>query len=182
MLRMQALGSAKEILLNPGLRILHDNMMANTGTGGPAHPPPGQPRPEPELLRKERAREGALRQRRCRPELLHLEPAHKTYVVASPPPAKKTPSPWTSRSRLSLCHADGPTFWTRANGEGRLLGWKRKEVSHFAHHSQLRAPRRLHTYGFCHGTRAELQQVTHGAVALYGPGRHHFRRFAPCSR
>ena len=39
-LRMSALGNAKEILLSPGLRILHDNLL---GLGGTAPPPaPGR--------------------------------------------------------------------------------------------------------------------------------------------
>ena len=42
-LRMSALGNAKEILLSPGLRILHDNLL---GLGGAAPPPaPGAPPP-----------------------------------------------------------------------------------------------------------------------------------------
>eukprot|EP00439_Symbiodinium_sp_Y106_P072992 s4464_g13.t1 len=39
--RMQALANAKEILLNPGLRILHDNILGlGVGTGGTMPPPP----------------------------------------------------------------------------------------------------------------------------------------------
>ena len=42
-LRMSALGNAKEILLSPGLRILHDNLL---GLGGAAPPhAPGAPPP-----------------------------------------------------------------------------------------------------------------------------------------
>ncbi|CAE7836995.1 ATJ20 [Symbiodinium sp. CCMP2592] len=37
--RMQALGNAKEILLNPSLRILHDNILGVGVTGGTAPPP-----------------------------------------------------------------------------------------------------------------------------------------------
>ena len=54
-LRMSALGNAKEILLSPGLRILHDNLLGLGGTAPPhAHgaPPPSSsaapPQPEPE--------------------------------------------------------------------------------------------------------------------------------------
>ena len=53
-LRMSALGNAKEILLSPGLRILHDNLLGLGGTAPPhAHgaPPPhssaAPPQPEP---------------------------------------------------------------------------------------------------------------------------------------
>ncbi|CAE7250266.1 ATJ20 [Symbiodinium sp. CCMP2592] len=37
--RMQALGNAKEILLNPSLRVLHDNLLGVGVTGGTAPPP-----------------------------------------------------------------------------------------------------------------------------------------------
>ena len=54
-LRMSALGNAKEILLSPGLRILHDNLLGLGGTAPPpapgAPPPPSSaapPQPEPE--------------------------------------------------------------------------------------------------------------------------------------
>ena len=42
-LRMSALGNAKEILLNLGLRILHDNLLGIGGAAPP--PPPGAPPP-----------------------------------------------------------------------------------------------------------------------------------------
>ena len=54
-LRMSALGNAKEILLSPGLRILHDNLLGLGGTApppAPGAPPPSSsaapPQPEPE--------------------------------------------------------------------------------------------------------------------------------------
>ncbi|OLQ15436.1 hypothetical protein AK812_SmicGene287 [Symbiodinium microadriaticum] len=53
-LRMSALGNAKEILLSPGLRILHDNLLGLGGTApphAPGAPPPSSsaapPQPEP---------------------------------------------------------------------------------------------------------------------------------------
>ena len=54
-LRMSALGNAKEILLSPGLRILHDNLLGLGGAApphAPGAPPPSSsaapPQPEPE--------------------------------------------------------------------------------------------------------------------------------------
>ena len=54
-LRMSALGSAKEIRLSPGLRILHDNLHGLGGAApphAPGTPPPSSsaapPQPEPE--------------------------------------------------------------------------------------------------------------------------------------
>ncbi|CAE7490007.1 ATJ20 [Symbiodinium sp. CCMP2592] len=43
--RMQALGNAKEILLNPSLRILHDNILG-VGVAGGTAPPPSSAAPD----------------------------------------------------------------------------------------------------------------------------------------
>ena len=122
---MSALGNAKEILLSPGLRILHDNLL---GLGGTAPPPaPGAPPPSSSAA----------------PPQPEPEPSSRPGPSSSssskaPPPGPPSSSSWYigqgSHPLLPLRrHRQTPSRATTTHGlrraKARVLGAKRAAMS-----------------------------------------------------
>ena len=124
-LRMSALGNAKEILLSPGLRILHDNLL---GLGGTAPPPaPGAPPP---------SSSAALPQ--PEPEPSSRPGPSSSSSSKAPPPGPSSSSSWYNRPGQSSSSSSkapppdpfsGYDYTWFEKGKGKVLGDKRDAMS-----------------------------------------------------